>query len=160
MLPVPERGRGPGQSALQDAGLPEARGHPGAAQPVGEEDRAAQIRVGPRQATKGTHRRERGVHRHLAQGHLGKVAGWGSRNHRGGLPARALATLAGQSSDPSLSMALSPTGGRATLWCPVPSQACTHITASGGTLTGQAPSSGFTFGYRSLSARPTHWSEA
>ena len=86
MLPVPERGRGPGQSALQDAGLPEARGHPGAAQPVGEEDRAAQIRVGPRQATKGTHRRERGVHRHLAQGHLGKVAGWGSRNHRGGAP--------------------------------------------------------------------------
>lgn len=42
MLPVPERGRGPGQSALQDAGLPKARGHPGAAQPVGEEDRAAQ----------------------------------------------------------------------------------------------------------------------
>lgn len=42
VLPVPERGRGPGQSALQDAGLPEARGHPGAAQPVGEEDRAAQ----------------------------------------------------------------------------------------------------------------------
>lgn len=48
LLPVPERGRGPGQSALEDAGLPEARGHPGAAQPVGEEDRAAQKRGGGR----------------------------------------------------------------------------------------------------------------
>lgn len=45
-LPVPERGRGPGPSALQRAGLPEARGHPGAAQPAGEEDRAAQIGAG------------------------------------------------------------------------------------------------------------------
>lgn len=46
LLPVPDRGRGPGPSALQCAGLPEARGHPGAAQPVGEEDRAAQIGAG------------------------------------------------------------------------------------------------------------------
>lgn len=73
LLPVPERGRGPGPSALQRAGLPEARGHPGAAQPVGEEDRAAQIGGG--HTGRHGHPPQRWRVRHLARGHLCKAVG-------------------------------------------------------------------------------------
>ena len=89
MLPVPERGRGPGQSALQDAGLPEARGHPGAAQPVGEEDRAAQRGGGGHaRPTVGTDTERCGARpRPHRTGILligSKVSGQGCGNQRGG----------------------------------------------------------------------------
>lgn len=91
MLPVPERGRGPGQSALQDTGLPDARGHPGASQPVGEEDRAAQRGGGGRPGPPWA-RREGGVEPapHRAAELLSEVSKRRCQNPSGG-PSRGTA---------------------------------------------------------------------
>lgn len=102
MLPVPERGRGPGQSALEDAGLPEARGHPGAAQPVGEEDRAAQSwgggRAGPAMGTRHRDGESPPQQENTCARWLGEGGGAGV----GVLPACVPATLAGWSPESEL----------------------------------------------------------
>lgn len=113
MLPVPERGRGPGQSALQDTGLPDARGHPGAAQPVGEEDRAAQSGGGGRPGPPWA-QREGGVEPapHRAAELLSEVSERGCGSPSGG-PSRG--TCLPWLPEPS-GVALRPTTGRPTSW--------------------------------------------
>lgn len=139
MLPVPERGRGPGQSALEDAGLPEARGHPGAAQPVGEEDRAAQNwgggRAGP---PMGTHHRD-GECPHPAGKHLCTVAGRGCENGWGRSQPVQLPPWLVNPQNVSSSMALSPTSGSVTAWCLFPCRPAFTSAASEESRGGQAP---------------------
>lgn len=123
LLPVPDRGRGPGPSALQRAGLPEARGHPGAAQPVGEEDRAAQIGGGPHRAAVGTQRE-------MASGRLCKVVVGGTRARA---PSLGTATLLVSLQSPSSPRALIPPVAGSSVWDPV------IITASEASRGGQVP---------------------